>query len=120
MDASEIEYNPNCAKCRDYARKDRAGVDDSSLCLWHLKEENYNLREEIERLKNEDAAKDDRMLDMEGRYKKELDTFREVLRKISEWGCNGQCVELIKTKCPCCIATEFLGKMEETNVKSTD
>jgi hypothetical protein len=38
--------------------------------------------------------------------------LREALVKISEWGCNGQCVELCGTKCPCCLAEEALGGAE--------
>jgi len=39
---------------------------------------------------------------------KENYRLREVLEKIAEWGCNGQCIELIKTPCPCCIAKAAL------------
>lgn len=38
----------------------------------------------------------------------ERDRLKAVLVKISEWGCNGQCYELVKTLCPCCIAKQAL------------
>jgi hypothetical protein len=38
----------------------------------------------------------------------EVKRLREALVKISAWGCNGQCVELCGTKCPCCMAQEAL------------
>ena len=36
------------------------------------------------------------------------DEVDAVLKRIASWGCNGQCVELCGTKCPCCIAQEAL------------
>jgi phage shock protein A len=41
---------------------------------------------------------------------KELKRLREVLQKISAWGCNGHCVDLCGSKCPCCLAEEALAK----------
>lgn len=38
----------------------------------------------------------------------ERDWLKAVLVKISEWGCNGQCYDLVKTLCPCCIAKQAL------------
>ena len=38
----------------------------------------------------------------------ECDRLKAVLVKISEWGCNGQCYDLVKTLCPCCIAKQAL------------
>lgn len=43
-----------------------------------------------------------------GACQAERDRLKAVLVKISEWGCNGQCYELVKTLCPCCIAKQAL------------
>ena len=43
----DIEYNPACAKCRDNAGKDRAGVLDVHLCVPHLVAERDALREQL-------------------------------------------------------------------------
>jgi len=42
----------------------------------------------------------------------ENERMRRLLEKISLWGCNGQCVELCGTKCPCCMAQEELDKLK--------
>jgi hypothetical protein len=44
--------------------------------------------------------------------RKERDEAINTLKRISEWGCNGQCVELVGTQCPCCMAASFLERME--------
>ena len=38
----------------------------------------------------------------------EIQRLESVLKRIAEWGCNGQCVELAGIKCPCCIAQEAI------------
>jgi hypothetical protein len=43
----------------------------------------------------------------------ELARLEPVLKRIAEWGCNGQCVELCGTKCPCCIAQEAIAAAKE-------
>lgn len=74
-----------------------------------------DLQEECDRIKEENGNMDsmyqDRLLDMEAKVNKavsECDRLKAVLVKISEWGCNGQCYELVKTLCPCCIAKQAL------------
>jgi chromosome segregation ATPase len=44
--------------------------------------------------------------------RRENKRLREVLQKISVWGCNGHCVDLCGSKCPCCLAEEALGGAE--------
>lgn len=39
----------------------------------------------------------------------EIVRLRDVLQKISVWGCSGHCVDLCGSKCPCCMAEEVLG-----------
>ena len=51
MKTPEHIYQPACARCRDEAGKDRAGVVDTSLCNWHTNDLVLSLRAEVERLK---------------------------------------------------------------------
>ena len=51
MKTPEHIYQPACARCRDEAGKDRAGVTDTSLCNWHTNDLVLSLRAEVERLK---------------------------------------------------------------------
>ncbi len=51
MKTPEHIYQPACARCRDEAGKDRAGVVDTSLCNWHTNDLVLSLRAENERLK---------------------------------------------------------------------
>ena len=50
MKTPEHIYQPACARCRDEAGKDRAGVVDTSLCNWHTNDLVLSLRAEVERL----------------------------------------------------------------------
>lgn len=45
--------------------------------------------------------------------REKLSRLEPVLKRIAEWGCNGQCVELCGTKCPCCIAQEAIAAAKE-------
>ena len=51
MKTPEHIYRPSCARCRDEAGKDRAGVLDTSLCNWHTNDLVLTLRAEHERLR---------------------------------------------------------------------
>ena len=51
MKTPEHIYSPACARCRDEAGKDRAGVTDTSLCNWHTNDLVLSLRAENERLR---------------------------------------------------------------------
>ena len=51
MKTHEHVYLPSCARCRDEAGKDRAGVTDTSLCNWHTNDLVMSLRAENERLR---------------------------------------------------------------------
>ena len=51
MKTPEHVYQPACARCRDEAGKDRAGITDTSLCNWHTNDLVLSLRAEVERLK---------------------------------------------------------------------
>lgn len=51
MKTPEHIYQPACARCRDEAGKDRAGVVDTSLCNWHTNDLVLSLRAEVERLR---------------------------------------------------------------------
>ena len=53
MKTPEHIYQPACARCRDEAGKDRAGVVDTSLCNWHTNDLVLSLRAEVERLRAE-------------------------------------------------------------------
>jgi predicted nuclease with TOPRIM domain len=57
---SKTQYNPACSICRDLAGKDRAGVSDKQLCVYHLRSEHdwlesrvRELEDELDRLKEE-------------------------------------------------------------------
>lgn len=51
MKTPEHIYSPACARCRDEAEKDRAGVTDTSLCNWHTNDLVLSLRSENARLR---------------------------------------------------------------------
>ena len=51
MKTPEHVYQPACARCRDEAGKDRAGVTGTSLCNWHTNDLALSLRAEVERLR---------------------------------------------------------------------
>jgi len=59
-------YQPACARCRDEAGKDRAGVTDTSLCNWHTNDLVLSLRAEVERLKKALAACTERLRHLHG------------------------------------------------------
>ena len=51
MKTPEHVYIPSCARCRDEAGRERAGVTDTSLCNWHTNDLVMSLRAEDERLR---------------------------------------------------------------------
>ena len=94
-----IKYNPACWICRKLAGKEPAGVDEDSLCVGHLRLSYERLRSELQKLYSSETG--------------EIQRLESVLKRIAEWGCNGQCVELCGTKCPCCIAQEAIAAAKE-------
>lgn len=67
----------------------------------------------------QDQGKNDSVQQDLRKWASEIDTIyhenkqlKIALTRISAWGCNGQCIELIKTHCPCCIATQTLKDLE--------
>jgi hypothetical protein len=94
-----IKYNPDCSICRRLAGKKPAGVDEDSLCVGHLRAEYERLRSVLQKLYSIETS--------------EIQRLESVLKRIAEWGCNGQCVELAGIKCPCCIAQEAIADAKE-------
>jgi TolA-binding protein len=62
---SEIEYNPNCSRCRDLAGKHRAGIKDKELCVGHLQSRVRELEAELKHCQESEGWS--KMMAMEGR-----------------------------------------------------